>query len=733
MKEPGIDEAAAGEARAALPLDRREFLKAAGGGLFILLRVGDLAAREQAAGGQRSYPDDFNAYLRVGADGRVTCYSGKVEMGQANTTALAQMLAEELEVPFESVDMVMGDTRLCPWDGGTNGSRSIKYFGPALRAAGAQAREVLIELASERLKLPAARLAAQRGFVVDRDTPATRLAYAELVKGRQIAAVSRASDERPPLPAARTKPALKKASECTVIGKPLPRGNARDKVTGKALFTADVRLPGLLHGRVLRPPVHGAALKSVDVSGARAVKGAQVFQDDDFVGVVHPTFDGAAAALAAIKAEFVRPATWPAGAPATVTDRTILEHLKRQPGQPRTVEEKGDLAKGLALSSVRFEGTYFTPYIAHAALETHSALARVAADEVTVWASTQRPFGVQVEVARALGLAEDRVRVITPLVGCGFGGKSAGPQAVEAARLSKLAGAPVQVVWTREEEFFLDTFRPAAFVTITSGLDTANRISCWDYHTVFAGDRSSEMIYDVPRVRTRSTGGFGGGGPHPFGTGAWRGPGSNTNIFARESHIDVMAAKAGIDPVEFRLKNLANPRMVRVLKAAADRFGWTPAKAPSGRGVGVALLDYLNTCVAGMAEIAVDKATGRIRVKRVTVAQDLGQIVNPDGVRMQMEGCIIMGLSSVLSEEVHFEGGDIKERSFGSYDVTRFSDVPEIETVLIDNPELAPQGCGEPTITCVGPMLANALFDATGRRAVRLPLSPSGGAGQLGR
>jgi isoquinoline 1-oxidoreductase len=703
MKERDIDDPNPDREATVFALDRRAFLKAAGCGLFVL--VHDAASQGQARSGQRGYPDDFNAYLSIGEDGRVTCYSGKIEMGQANTTALAQMLAEELEVPVGTVDMVMGDTRLCPWDGGTNGSRSIKYFGPALRAAGAEAREVLIQLAAEQLKVPATRLAAQDGFVVDREAPGTRLAYARLVRGKRI---ERHLD---------AKPDLKRPAQFRVMGKALPPGNAREKVTGRAAFAGDIRLPGMLHGRVLRPPVHGARLKGVDLAGVRAHKDARVLQDGDFIAVVHPTSDGAAAALAAIKADFSLP-------PAAVNDRTILEHLQAQEGQPRTVEEKGSLATGAALSSRTFEETYFTPYIAHAALETHSALARVDTDEVTVWVSTQRPFGVQVEVARALGVAEDRVRVITPLVGSGFGGKSAGPQAVEAARLSKLAGAPVQVVWTREEEFFFDTFRPAAYVTIKSGLDAANKIVCWDYHTRFAGDRSSEMIYDTPHLRTLSTGSFGGGGPHPFGTGAWRGPGSNTNIFARESHIDVMAAKAGMDPVEFRLKNLANPRMVRVLEAAADKFGWTPAKAPSRRGHGVALLDYLNTCVAAMAEIAVDAGSGQIRVKRVTVAQDLGQVVNPEGARAQMEGSIVMGLSSVLSEEIHFEGGQIKERNFDSYDITRFSQVPDIATVLIDNPDLPPQGCGEPTVTCLAPLIANALFDATGARLFRLPLTP---------
>ncbi|MBP1603434.1 MAG: aldehyde oxidase and xanthine dehydrogenase molybdopterin binding, partial [Acidobacteria bacterium] len=520
-----------------MDVDRREFLKAAGCGVFVYFTADGLAALAEGAQGQRAYPDDFNAYLRIGEDGRVACYSGKIEMGQANTTALAQMLAEELDVPFDRVDMVMGDTRLCPWDGGTNGSRSIKYFGPALRAAGAEAREVLIQLAAERLQRPPAQLTAKNGFVVSRDGADVRVAYGALARGQRI--------ERH----LEKKPALKDPAAYAVMGKPLRGPDGLDKVTGKAKFAGDIRLPGMLYGKVLRPPAHGARLNSVDVEGARRFTDARVVQDGDFIAVVHPTPDGAASALQRIKADFTVPAS-------EVNDANLLEHLKAHKGQGRAVEQKGDLAAGRAAAALTFEETYFTPYIAHAPIETHSALAQVAGDEATVWVSTQRPFGVQQEVARAIGMPEGQVRVITPLVGSGFGGKSAGPQAVEAARLSKLAGAPVQVVWSREEEFFHDTFRPAAFVTISSGLDSASRITFWDFQVFFAGDRSSQMIYDVPHLRTLSTGSFGGGGPHPFGTGAWRGPGSNTNIFARESHIDIMAARAGMDPVEFRLKNL---------------------------------------------------------------------------------------------------------------------------------------------------------------------------------
>jgi CO/xanthine dehydrogenase Mo-binding subunit len=502
-----------------------------------------------------------------------------------------------------------------------------------------------------------------------------------------------------------------------VIGAPLAQRDGRDKVTGQAKFTGDIRLPGMLYGAVLRPPAHGARLKRVDVSAAARVEGARVFQDGDFVAVVHPRPDVAAETLALVEAQFDVP-------PSTVNDGNIREHLIAQGGRETVVEEKGDLARGRELAVRTFKQTYFTPYIAHAAIETHAAVADVRPDQATVWASTQAPFRVQADVARAIGLPDDKVRVITPLVGGGFGGKSAAPQGIEAARLSKLAGVPVQVAWSREEEFFYDTFRPAAYVTIDSGLDANGRIVYWDFHVFFAGDRSSQMIYDAPHLRTASVGGFGGGGPHPFGTGAWRGPGSTTNIFARESHIDTMAAAVGMDPVEFRLKNLANARMARVLRAAADAFKWTPAKSPSRRGYGVALLDYLNTYLAGMAEVAVDRVTGEVRVKRVTIAQDLGQAVNPLGIRMQVEGCVAMGISSVLSEEMHFNGGDITERNFDRYDITRFSQVPAIQTVLVDNPELAPQGCGEPTMTCMAAMLANAVFDASGARLFRIPLTP---------
>ncbi len=693
---------------AADTLCRRDFIKLLGPGLYFFFSIDDslFSAQQQGRGG-RGYPDDFNAYLRIGEDGRVTCFTGKIEMGQGVIAALAQMLAEELEVAYDSVGMILGDTKLCPWDGGTNGSRSVKYFGPALRAAGAEAREVLLLMAAEQLQVSRDRLVVKDGVVCDKSNAAKSVTYGALARGKTI---ERHLDK---------KPELKPPSAFAVCGKSFQRPDAFEKVAGKAQYAGDIRLKGMLYGRVLRPPAHGARLKSVDVSAAKTVKGARVLQDGDFVAVVHPLPDLAEEALSLIKAQYDLPE-------AKVDDKTIHQHLMTIPPRESVLESRGDLAKGRDSAALKFEETYYTPYVAHAPMETHTAVANVESGGATLWIGTQRPFGAQEEIARLLGLPASQVRIITPYVGGGYGGKSQIGQAVQAARLSKMTGSPVQVFYTREEEFFYDTFMPAAIVKISSGLNETNQIVFWDYQVSFAGERSSQNFYNVPNLRTVSRGGFSAGGssPHPFGTGAWRGPGSNTNIYARESHIDVMAAKAGMDPLEFRLKNLADQRMIRVLKAAADKFGWKPAKAPSGRGHSVVCFDYLGTYVADMAEIKVDRNSGKIQVVRVVHAQDMGPVINPEGAKMQIEGGITMGLGYCLSEEIHFKGGEIKDLSFGSYEITRFPMAPKVEAVLVDNPEIGPSGGGEPPIVGMGGLIANALFDATGVRLNRLPLTP---------
>ena len=295
---------------------------------------------------------------------------------------------------------------------------------------------------------------------------------------------------------------------------------------------------------------------------------------------------------------------------------------------------------------------------------------------------------------------------------------------IEAARLAMLSDMPVMLEWTRQEEFFYDTFRPAAVVKIKSGIDKEGNINLWDYHVYFAGDRGSETLYDVPNTRTTVYGrGWTAPDVHPFATGAWRAPGNNTNTFARESQIEILASKAGMDPLEFRLKNLKDERIIGVLKAVADKFGWTPIKGPSGKGYGIACGIDAGTYVAHMAEVKVDKNTGMVQVVRVACAQDMGLCINPEGAIMQIEGCITMGLGYALTEEIQFTGGKINNQNFDFYELPRFSWVPKIETVILHKPDQPSQGGGEPAIICMGAVIANAIFDAAGIRMYQLPMT----------
>jgi isoquinoline 1-oxidoreductase len=482
----------------------------------------------------------------------------------------------------------------------------------------------------------------------------------------------------------------------------------------------------MLCARILRPPAHGAVLKNVD-TGAAEKAGARVVRADGMIAVLHERRDVADAALKLVKAEYDPPPEGP-------DDRTIYDHLVKTAPPATLVGQKGDPAEGEKLAAHIVEETYLNAYVAHAPIETHSAVAAFEDGKCTVWASSQSPFQVRQLVAEALGISQDNVRIITPMVGGGFGGKSltirsSASQALEAARLARAAGRPVQVVWDRAEEFFYTNFRPAAVVKIRSGLSAEGKIVSWLYQVWGAGNRDAISVYDIPNQRSTSAGGWTEGanpaGMHPFGVGPWRGPSANTNTFARESHLDALAVKAGVDPVEFRMNHLTDPRLRRVLETAAAHFGWKPAKAPSGRGVGVACATYKNESrMASMAEVAVDKRTGHVQVKRVVCVMDLGLAANPEGCQRQLEGGIMMGLGYTLSEEVHFKGGQILDRDFAAYPIPRFSWAPKIEAILIDNPSTPPAGCGEPPVLTVGAVVANAIFDAAGVRLRQLPMTP---------
>jgi isoquinoline 1-oxidoreductase len=618
--------------------------------------------------------------------------------------SLAQVLAEDLDVSFDSVDVVMGDTDLCPYDMGTFGSMTTPLLVPSVRRAAAEARAVLLAMAAERLNVPVDRLRVNNGFINNGSKSVT---YGKLVEGRRI------EKHLANIP-------VKPVEQFKLIGHSPRRKDALEKVTGKAKYAGDQLPAGLLHARLLRPPAHGAKMRSVDTSAAEKVPGVRVIKDGDIVAVLHERPDVAAAALAKVKAEFDP-------VPAILDHTTIFDHIVKTAPQPRPAGQSGDLAEGEKLAATIVEQSYHHGYGAHAPIETHSATAVIEDGKVTMWASTQAPFSVKNQVMRDTGLPADKVRIIARYVGGGFGGKSGAEQASEAARLAKITGKPVQVMWNRQEEFFFDTFRPAAVIKIRSGMTKEGKITLWDAQVVGAGEREARPFYAIPHQRTVSAGGWQGGNPpgmHPFRVGPWRAPSVNSSTFGRESHIDVMAARGGFDPLEFRLNNLTEPRMRRVLESAAKQFVWKSAKAPSGRGFGVACGVYANSCNATMAEVAVQKE-GRVQVKRVVIALDVGVVLNPDGLRQQAEGAVMMGMGYALSEEVRFQGGTVLNRNFDEYALPRFSSLPQIDIVLVDNPATPALGGGEPPIIAMGAALANAVFDATGARLLELPMIPA--------
>lgn len=688
-------------------ISRRDFLKLSATGLIVFFTTGDLALFTGEVD-SAPLPSDFNAFLRIGEKGMVQCYTGKIEMGQGVITSLAQMLADELDVAFEQIEMVMGDTDLCPYDRGTYGSLTTRSFGPALRQAGAEARAVLLELAAQHLDAAVDDLEAERGEIFIRKEPQRRVSYEELTQAKRIEHYVSGI----------VKP--KSPGQFKVMNRARLRADALEKVTGAAQYAADIRLPDLLCARILRPPAHGAALRTLDTSRADAVPGARVVRDGDLVAVLHEKWDIADFALQLIQATFDEPE------PQVDTD-SIFAHLLEVAPSPSTLAADGNLAEGEGQSQTVVESTYHDGYVAHAPMEPHTATVSYDGDSATVWPSSQTPFPARDEAARTLGLPAEKVRVISPYLGGGFGGKTRNLQVQEAARLAKLTGKPVQVAWSREDEFFHDSFRPAAVVQIRSGLDQNRHLSFWDYHVYFAGDRGAEQFYNIAHHRTSTHGGLWGVSPgvHPFAVGAWRAPANNTNTFARESQIDIMAARAGIDPLDFRLSHLENRSLKRVLTAAANRFGWKTAPAPSGLGRGIACGIDAGTWVATVAEVEVDKTSGAVGVTRVVCAQDMGLCVNPEGAAIQMEGCITMGLGYALSEEIRFSGGAIHDNNFDTYDIPRFSWLPKIETIIVDNLDSPPQGGGEPAIITMGGAIANAIFDACGARCYRLPITPA--------
>ncbi len=683
-------------------IDRRSFLKRLGNGIIIVFSLSELAILEGCGPkeGEKEAPD-FNAYLHIKENGRVDCLTGKIEMGQGVITSLGQVLAEELEIRLDIVDMIMGDTDLCPYDAGTWGSMTTRFADPVLRAAAAEAREVLKELAAEKLGVKKSELSIEDGTVFVTNDKNKAVTYADLTRGRKIVRTLK------------KKPELKKVSQFKIIGKPIISRDAVDKVTGRAKYTADIRVPGMVYAAIVRPRDYGSKLLRVDASRVEKYEGAEFVRDGDLLAVLHPDPIMAAKAARRVKAKWQAPES-------RANDETIFEYLKKAATDEEVTEKGGDLKKGREMASEVLEAEYYDGYKAHASIETHTALAHFEGDRLTMWASSQTPFGTREALAETFNMPKEKVHLKQIFLGGGFGGKIYNQQAIEAARLAKKSGKPVLLAWTRREEFMYDMFRPAAVMDVAAGVDENGKLTFWEFDVYCAGSRGTNLFYDIPDNRTRS---FDGKDIHPFGTGAWRAPGNNTTTFARESHIDAIAFKAGIDPLEFRLNNLKEKKMKQALELAANAFNWERDK-PEGNGFGIALGADAGTYVAMIAEVKVDKDSGEVQPVRVVCAQHMGQVVNPHGATLQTEGGILMGLGYALKEDIRFNWGRVKTRNFDSYEFTRFSMAPQIECLFVDAMDMAPQGGGEPAIVCVGGAIANAVFDACGARVNQMPLTP---------
>jgi isoquinoline 1-oxidoreductase len=683
--------------------DRRDFLKRLGGGIIIILSFSELSLLSGCKPKEEEERPDFNAYLHIKEDGTVDCLTGKIEMGQGAITSLAQELAEELEVPFKSVNMVMGDTDLCPYDAGTWGSLTTRFEGPVIRAAAAEAREILIGLAAKELGVSEKQLEASQGEVFDKNDKSKKISYADLTKGQKI------------VQQIKKAPEPKKSKDFDIIGKSVISIDAVDKVTGKAVYSGDIKLPEMVYATIVRPKVWGSKKLSVDASGLDNFEGAELVEDGDLVAVVHPDPEVASKAAQKVKVEW--------DAPESKADtESIFKYFVDNITESEVTEEGGILASGREACETIVEAEYHDGYKAHSTVETHTATCYFEGDKLTMWASSQTPFGTREALAETFSMPKEKVHMKQNFLGGGFGGKIYNPQAIEVAKIAKLSGKPVQLAYTRREEFMYDFFRPAAVVKSVSGVDNTGKLKLWDFDIYCAGSRGTGLsyLYDIPNNRTRT---FNKDGIHPFSTGAWRAPGNNTTTFARESQIDATAYAAGIDPLEFRLNNITNAEMKATLELAAETFNWKKEK-PEGHGYGISLGWDAGTYVAMIAEVKVDKATGHVQPIRAVCAQDMGQVVNPHGAKVQTEGGITMGLGYALTEEVEFDWGQVITRNYDSYHFTKFSMTPHIECVFVDKMDAAPQGGGEPAIICVGGAIANAVFDASGARVNRMPITP---------
>lgn len=721
-------------------LTRRQFaagLTAGLGGIAVVFSLsgGARAQKHARLPGSLARTPKLDAWLRINADSTVTVFTGKVELGQGILTALAQIAAEELDVSVDRIVMISGDTARTPDEGFTSGSRSIEQSGMALRYACAEARELLIKLAGQRLNWSYDELTVQNGVIY---APGTKkVTYGELAAQADLR--RKATAQVRPKPAGARK----------IAGKSVARRDIPGKVTGVATYVQDIRLPGMLHGRIVRPPRPHGILDTFDEAGVKGLPGiTTVVRDGSFLGVIAEREEQAVRAR-----EFlVHNSRW-IGGDQLPDPQQFADDLLSGPNPASVVSEHGSAALG---ATTVLEATYTKPYTAHASIGPSCALAQFKDGKLTVWTHSQGVFPLRRDLSRALKLDEDAIRCIHGEGSGCYGHNGADDCALDAALLARAAvGRPVRVQWMRDDEFAWEPYGPAMAMKAKGSLaggkivewrydvwsnthstrpgrgDGVDLLASWYLAQPFepapahpgGGDRNAMLLYVIPNQRITS---------HfvrkmPLRVSALRSLGAYANVFAVESFMDELALAAGADPVAFRLAHLKDKRARAVIEAAAKAAKWKKAKSDGRHGRGFAFARYKNaaTYVAVVADIAVDRDTGRLRVLRCCAAADAGEIINPDGLTNQIEGGIVQATSWTLHEAVKYNAHGIVSRDWVGYPILTMPEVPTLKTVLIDHPEEPALGAGEAAQGPAAAAIANAFAHATGKRLRDLPLTPA--------
>ncbi|HVR76705.1 MAG TPA: molybdopterin cofactor-binding domain-containing protein, partial [Planctomycetota bacterium] len=662
-------------------LSRRHFVQVLGAGLVISVAVPSVFGQRSGRGQRGEGGGSIGQRLHMGADGTITVLTSKVEVGQGSRTQITQAAAEELHVPVERIRLIMADSAVVPDDGGTAGSRTTPSTVPAVRRACAAARQLLVDSASAGFGVDAKGLSVRDGKV-EGLPPDKQLSYADLGGEKHAEALKR--DIAPGVTVA-------EVAQWRVLGTPVPKVGAIEIVTGAHEYPSDIVRPGMLHGSVLRPASYGAQLTEIDLAPARAMTGVTAVHDGDFVGLAAPTLFAAELA----RDETRKTARWKTVEHPSSDD--LYAHLRSTASQRSRSDRRGMPDEAFKSAAKVLRESYHIAYIQHAPMEPRAAVAEWNGDQLTVWTGTQQPTRVKQDLARTLGIPAERVRVVVPDTGGGFGGKHSGEAAVEAARLSLAAKKPVSLRWSREEEFTWAYSRPAGVIDVAGGLDDKGALTAWQHVNFNSGASAIATPYEIPNVLTEFK-----SCDQPLRSGSYRALASAANAFARESFMDELAAVSGADPLEFRLRHLTNDRMRAVLLAAVERFGWRGEwKSNSSRastGIGLACGTEKGSYVACCARIEVNERDGTFKVVKVVEAFECGAIQNPANLRAQVEGCVIQGLGGALTEEMRFKDGKVLNARFSRYRVPRFKDVPEIDTVLVNRPDLPSVGGGETPI-----------------------------------